>query len=139
MRGALSSTVTRTRPARMRVCAAVRPVDPAVLVLCHRDLHPQNVLADPDGELSEGDLLVDSELILPTRPDLGLGERTRKITTVHSGQQALTREHTVTRAASASAHRDQHERQTPHRTGVRPTASTFLTHAPGRGRPSRDP
>jgi FHA domain len=58
-------------------------------------------LADPDGELGEGDLLVDSELILPTRPDLGLGERTRKITTVHSGQQALTREHTVTRAASA--------------------------------------
>ena len=59
-------------------------------------------LADSDGELSEGDLLVDSELILPTRPDLGLGERTRKITTVHSGQHPLTREHTVTRAASAA-------------------------------------
>src|SRR4051812_25218258 len=39
-------------------------------------------LADPDGELREGDVLVDSELVLPMRPDLGLGERTRRITTV---------------------------------------------------------
>lgn len=59
-------------------------------------------LADPDGELSEGDVLVDSELVLPTRPELGLGERTRRIMTVHSGQHATTREHTVSRSPSAS-------------------------------------
>jgi Ser/Thr protein kinase RdoA (MazF antagonist) len=32
------------------LCAAVGPADPATLVTCHRDLHPENVLADPDGE-----------------------------------------------------------------------------------------
>ena len=26
------------------------PADPAALIVCHRDLHPENVLADPDGE-----------------------------------------------------------------------------------------
>ena len=59
-------------------------------------------LADPDGELSDGDVLVDSELVLPTRPELGLGERTRRIMTVHSGQHATTREHTVRRWPSAA-------------------------------------
>ena len=59
-------------------------------------------LADPDGELNEGDLLVDSELVLPTKPDLGLGERTRKITTVHAGQHTTTREHTVSRSPPES-------------------------------------
>ena len=60
-------------------------------------------LADPDGDIGEGDLLVDSELVLPASPDLGMGERTRRITTVHSGQQATTREHTVGRSQSSSA------------------------------------
>jgi Ser/Thr protein kinase RdoA (MazF antagonist) len=31
------------------LCAAVGPAEPATLVICHRDLHPENVLADPDG------------------------------------------------------------------------------------------
>ncbi|QFY14511.1 phosphotransferase [Nonomuraea phyllanthi] len=31
--------------------AAVAPADPAGLIVCHRDLHPDNVLADPDGNL----------------------------------------------------------------------------------------
>jgi len=62
-------------------------------------------LADPDGELSEGDLLVDSELVMPARPDLGLGEQTRKITTVQSGQRATTLEHTISRATSSSTPR----------------------------------
>jgi len=61
------------------------------------------VLADPDGEMSEGDLLVDSELVLPARPELGVGERTRKITTVHTGQRATTREQTVDRSPSSPA------------------------------------
>ena len=59
--------------------------------------------ADPDGDLSEGDLLIDSELVLPARPDLGVGERTRRITTMHTGHRTTTREHTVNRAAQALA------------------------------------
>lgn len=60
-------------------------------------------LADPDGDMGEGDLLVDSELVLPASPDLGIGERTRRITTVRSGQQATTREQTVGRSPASSA------------------------------------
>jgi FHA domain len=54
-------------------------------------------LADPDGDMNEGDLLVDSELVLPANPDLGVGERTRRITTVHAGQHTATHEHSVNR------------------------------------------
>jgi hypothetical protein len=60
-------------------------------------------LADPDGDMDEGDLLVDSELVLPASPDLGVGERTRRITTVHSGQRTTMREQTVSRPQSTSA------------------------------------
>jgi FHA domain-containing protein len=59
-------------------------------------------LPDPDGDLDEGDLLVDSELVLPARPDLGAGERTRRITTVHAGHRTTTREQTVNRPASSA-------------------------------------
>jgi len=62
-------------------------------------------LADPDDELKEGDLLVDSELLMPARPDLGLGEQTRKIATLQSGQRATTIEHTISRPTSRSAPR----------------------------------
>jgi len=55
-------------------------------------------LADPDGEMREGDLLVDSELLLPARPELGIGERTRRITTIHTGHRTTTREHAVDRS-----------------------------------------
>jgi hypothetical protein len=51
-------------------------------------------LSDPDGDLNEGDLLVDSALMLPARPELGLGERTRRITTLRSGQHTTTRART---------------------------------------------
>jgi FHA domain-containing protein len=60
-------------------------------------------LPDPDGEMDEGDLLVDSELVLPARPDLGVGERTRRITTVHSGQRTTTKQQTVSRSEPASS------------------------------------
>jgi hypothetical protein len=40
-------------------------------------------LGDPDGELEEGDILVDSELLLPQSSDLGAGDRTRRVTTRH--------------------------------------------------------
>jgi hypothetical protein len=54
-------------------------------------------LPDPDGEVAEGDILIDSELLLPASPELGAGELTRRITTVHSGQRTTTREQTVNR------------------------------------------
>jgi hypothetical protein len=60
-------------------------------------------LADPDGDMDEGDLLVDSELVLPAGPDLGVGERTRRITTVRAGQRTTMRESTVSRPQPASA------------------------------------
>src|SRR5215467_7595281 len=44
-------------------------------------------LPHPDGDIQDGDILVDSELLLPASPELGLGERTRRITTVHSTQR----------------------------------------------------
>ena len=49
-------------------------------------------LPDPDGEMAEGDILIDSELLLPARPELGVGERTRRVTTVHSGEKTTMRE-----------------------------------------------
>jgi len=60
---------------------------------------------DPDGDMNEGDLLIDSELLLPARPDLGVGERTRRITTMHTGHRTTTKEHTVNRALPATASR----------------------------------
>jgi hypothetical protein len=60
-------------------------------------------LPDPDGDMHEGDLLIDSELILPASPDLGVGERTRRITTVHAGQRTATHEHTVDRPQPPAA------------------------------------
>ena len=50
---------------------------------------------DPDGELAEGDILIDSELLLPEAPELGAGSRTRKITTVHSGSTITATEQTI--------------------------------------------
>ena len=59
-------------------------------------------LADPDGDLAEGDILIDSELQLPAEPELGVGERTRRITTSHSAQKTTTEERTIrTREAAA--------------------------------------
>jgi hypothetical protein len=52
-------------------------------------------LPDPDGDLKEGDILVDSELLLPDSPALGAGARTRRITTVQSGPHTTSRERAV--------------------------------------------
>jgi FHA domain len=52
-------------------------------------------LADPDGEVQEGDILVCSDLALPEQPELGAGQRTRRITTVHVGNKTTRREQVV--------------------------------------------
>lgn len=53
------------------------------------------VLVDPDGDLKPGDILVDSELLLPATPELGVGAKTRRITTVHVGSRTTVREPVV--------------------------------------------
>lgn len=47
---------------------------------------------DPDGDMSPGDIVVDSELVIPGRPELGVGERTRRITTTRAGERTSVRE-----------------------------------------------
>jgi hypothetical protein len=55
-------------------------------------------LADADGELAAGDILIHSELALPpAEDDLGAGQRTRRITTVHIGHKTTRRQETVSR------------------------------------------
>jgi hypothetical protein len=81
-----------------RIAGAAPPVENAA-----RDwqieFHP-----DADDELALGDILIHSELMLPAGDDdLGAGQRTRRITTVHVGQRTTKREETVSRAVTASA------------------------------------
>jgi hypothetical protein len=59
-------------------------------------------LPDPDGELVEGDILIDSELLLPANPDLGIGERTRLVKTVHSGPRTTATERTISQPVAPS-------------------------------------
>lgn len=46
------------------LCAAVGPADPAELIVCHRDLHPENVLADATSALT----VVDWDNLGPATP-----------------------------------------------------------------------
>jgi Ser/Thr protein kinase RdoA (MazF antagonist) len=46
------------------LCAAVTPADPAGMIVCHRDLHPENVLAGPAGAL----VVVDWDNLGPATP-----------------------------------------------------------------------
>jgi hypothetical protein len=62
-------------------------------------------LADPDGDVAEGDILIVSELALPTSPELGAGERTRRIATVHSSRRTTTKQRSVTDAYPPSSSR----------------------------------
>jgi hypothetical protein len=61
-------------------------------------------VADPDGEVADGDILIHSELLLPSREEPGVGQRTRRIATMHVGHRTTVRESisTATRAVSAS-------------------------------------
>src|SRR5262249_4450021 len=56
-------------------------------------------LPDPDGEIQQGDILVESDLLLPPSPELGIGERTRRVTTIHSQQETTSRNHVISRSA----------------------------------------
>lgn len=59
-------------------------------------------LPDPDEELEEGGVLVYSELKLPGKPELGSGERTRRITTVHTDRGTTVREQSLIAAPPAT-------------------------------------
>jgi len=60
-------------------------------------------VADADGELAPGDILIHSELMLPATDDeLGAGQRTRRITTLRGGDKTTRRQDTVSRTAAAS-------------------------------------
>lgn len=58
---------------------------------------------DPDSDLQEGDILVDSELLLPENPELGFGERTRLIRTVRSGGHTTATERRIQTEAAPMA------------------------------------
>jgi pSer/pThr/pTyr-binding forkhead associated (FHA) protein len=60
-------------------------------------------VSDPDGEIEEGTLLIDSELMLPPQPELGVGERTRKITTTVAQDGTTSRALTADTARSSSS------------------------------------
>jgi len=61
-------------------------------------------LPDLDGELQhEQDVVVHSELVLPGEPDLGMGERTRRLTTVYSERKTTTREPQVVTTGARAA------------------------------------
>jgi hypothetical protein len=62
-------------------------------------------LPDPDGELEEGGLLVYSELKLPAKPEPGSGERTRRITTLHTSHGTTVREQNLATASAPTAKR----------------------------------
>ena len=47
-----------------RLCAAVERTEPTGLIVCHRDLHPQNVYLDPAGAL----VVVDLDQLGPAEP-----------------------------------------------------------------------
>jgi len=68
-------------------------------------------LVDPDGDLQPGDVLVDSELLLPPGPEIAVGARTRRIATVYTGYTGSR----VAREATAPA------------PPVQPTPSTLLS------------
>jgi hypothetical protein len=60
-------------------------------------------LADPDGALGEGDILVQSDLVLPHRDEPGAGQRTRRITTVFRGHRTTQRDETIHAASTPPA------------------------------------
>jgi hypothetical protein len=62
-------------------------------------------LPDPDEELELGGVLVYSELKLPAKPQAGSGERTRRITTVHTSHGTIVREQNLNAPGQAASKR----------------------------------
>jgi hypothetical protein len=60
-------------------------------------------VADADGDLQEGDILIHSELSLPGAEALGTGQMTRRIATMHVGHRTTTASRSVTETRPASA------------------------------------
>lgn len=58
-------------------------------------------VCDADGELDEGDLAIDWELRVPADPELGIGERTRRVTTRISGHGTSSQEWPAERPTDA--------------------------------------
>jgi Ser/Thr protein kinase RdoA (MazF antagonist) len=52
------------------LCSAVAPAEPDDLIVCHRDLHPENVLADPAGAL----VVIDWDNLGPATPGRELAQ-----------------------------------------------------------------
>ena len=90
------------RPAARRILDRVLGGTPPV----HNPAREWQVefVADPDGEVADGDILIHSELLLPSRDEPGAGQRTRRIATMHVGSRTTVREtvSTATRAVAAS-------------------------------------
>jgi hypothetical protein len=91
---ALSEEVARlNRPSTARgwldrLLARHRPATESASGAWHVEFLP-----DPDGELPPGGILVHSELRLPSTPEFGAGNRTRRIATMRLGPRTTTREH----------------------------------------------
>lgn len=78
---------SRLRRAVARLFGRQRPLENA-----DAEWHVE-FLPDLDDELQdEQDILVQSELVVPPAPELGAGERTRRVTTVHGSTHAPVRE-----------------------------------------------
>ena len=99
---ALSEQLERLnrRPPHVRYLERFRP--PAAPVENAAREWQVEFLPDADGDLAPGDILIHSELALPaTNEDLGAGQRTRRITTVHVGQKTTRRQQIVTASEPA--------------------------------------
>jgi hypothetical protein len=70
-------------------------------------------IPDPDGDVAEGAILIDSELRLPQSQELG-GARTRRITTVHRGQHVTTRAQSPTKSTPPVLARLTHDDDSGH-------------------------
>jgi hypothetical protein len=86
-------------------------------------------LADPDGEVGPGDIIVDSELVLPARPELGVGERTRRITTVHNATRGIGERETTRMSSSATSHVAASHAVTSDTATSHPATSHAMSHA----------
>jgi hypothetical protein len=60
-------------------------------------------MADPDGEVAEGDILVQSDLVVGDREEPGVGQRTRRVSTMRVGGRTTSQAQTSAAPAAAAA------------------------------------